>query len=62
MQDNKNLENKDKYDHSGKVDFEVLQGDDSHLEISQVFEHVNGTEPKLEKDKKKIIVPKKKSE
>lgn len=47
-----------------KKDLEVLSGDGSELEISEVFEHIQGTEPKFEevKDKSKIIIPKVKKE
>ena len=47
-----------------KKDLEVLRGDGSELEISEVFEHIQGTEPKFEKakDKDKIIIPKTKKE
>ena len=47
-----------------KKDLEVLSGDGSELEISEVFEHITGTEPKFEKakDKSKIIIPKTKNE
>ena len=47
-----------------KKDLEVLSGDGSELEISEVFEHLKGTEPKFEKakDKDKIIIPKTKKE
>ena len=47
-----------------KKDLEVLNGDGTELEISEVYEHIKGTEPKFEeiKDKSKIIIPKTKKE
>lgn len=46
-----------------KKDLEVLSGDGSELEISEVFEHIKGTEPKFDKSNdKKIIIPKTKKE
>lgn len=48
-------------DNEKPLDLEVVQGDGSDLEISKVYEHLNGTKPKMEKDKdknKKIIIPK----
>lgn len=45
-----------------KIEIEILQGDGSQLEISEVYDHLNGTKPKFDKinDKKKIIIPKNK--
>ena len=58
-----NDENKDlEQDDVSKIDLEVSAGDGSELEISEVFEHLNCAKPKLEKDKKKIIIKKKKKD
>ena len=58
MEEEKN-EN-EKIEDTEKKELEVLSGDGTELEISEVFEHLNGTEPKFEKtkDKDKIIIPK----
>ena len=43
-----------------KKEIEVVTGDGSELEVSQVFEHLNALKPKLkekEEKKKKIIIP-----
>ena len=47
-----------------KKDLEVFSGDGTELEISEVFEHLKGTEPKFEtaKEKGKIIIPKVKND
>ena len=56
---NDNLD-KENEDVEGKIDIEVTQGNGSELEISPVFEHLNGAKPKIEEktNKKKIIIPK----
>ncbi len=43
-----------------KKDIEIVTGDGSELEVSQVFEHLNAVKPKTkdeEKKKEKIIIP-----
>ena len=43
-----------------KKEIEVVTGDGSELEVSQVFEHLNALKPKLkekEEKNKKIIIP-----
>lgn len=47
-----------------KKDLEVFSGDGTELEISEVFEHIKGTEPKFDKakEKGKIIIPKAKND
>ena len=43
-----------------KKDIEIVTGDGSELEVSQVFEHLNAIKPKTkdeEKKKEKIIIP-----
>ena len=55
--------NIDSNNNQKKLNIEITQGDGSELEISQVFEHLNDAKPKIEKtkNKKKIIIPKEKS-
>ncbi len=43
-----------------KKEIEVIQGNGSELEVSQVFDHLNAVKPKTkgkEEKKKKIIIP-----
>ncbi len=43
-----------------KKEIEVVTGDGSEIEVSQVFEHLNAMKPKIkekEEKKKKIIIP-----
>ena len=41
---------------------EVINGNENDLEISQVYEHIDGVEKPRTEKKKKIVVPKKKEE
>lgn len=44
-----------------KKDLEIVSGDDSNLNISPVYEHLNTAKPKSKKPKN-IVVPKEKSD
>lgn len=44
-------------------EIEVVTGDDSELDVSPVYEHLNGVTPKTVKEEKKdIIIPRAKEE
>ena len=50
MKNNEDIENEVK-------DFEVVTGDGSELELSEVYEHLNVVTPKTNEIKGKIIIP-----
>lgn len=48
----------DKKENENKKEIEVVKGDGSNLEISQVYDHINAAKPQnKDKKPKNIIVP-----
>lgn len=44
-----------------KKDIEVVTGDGSNLNISPVYDYVNGSKPSTDKKPKNIVIPKEKN-
>jgi len=51
------MENNNKEDKKGKMEIEVVTGDDSELDISNVYDHLNFDRVRDNPEKKNIIIP-----
>ena len=51
------MENNDEEDKKEKMEIEVVTGDDSELDISNVYDHLNLDRVRDNPEKKNIIIP-----
>lgn len=51
------MENNNKEDKKGKMEIEVVTGDDSELDISNVYDHLNFDRVRDNPEKENIIIP-----